>query len=274
VSIARQHGGVWSRVGLVLLILLYGVPILYLVATSLKGRAQIFAEPASLFFSPDFSSYDQVLTSALARAIGNTAIIAFGVTTLLLVLAAPAAYWLCRSRSLLGHVAVASLILLQMVPQASTVIPLFKVLGRLNLIGDLPGLILADTALLLPFAVILLQPFFAAVPEELEEAASIDGAGRLQVFVRIMLPLTRNGLLTVGTLVWIISWGEFLYAITFLTEAKYQPLSALLAQQISQFGVDWGPLMALAVFVTLPVLVIFAATERYLREGLVLGAER
>jgi len=271
---ARGQRDVFGRVGVVVLVLLYGVPLVYLIATSLKNRVQIFDAPASLLFHPTFSSYESVISSDLARAAANTAIIAFGTTALILVLGTPAAYWLSRNRSFLATVAVASLILLQMVPQATTVIPLFKVMALFGLIGQLLSVILADASLLLPFAVILLRPFFDAVPAELEEAASIDGASRFRVLTRIALPLVRNGLLTVGTLVWIIAWGEFLYAITFLTEEERLPLSALLARQISQFGTDWGPLMALAVLIALPVLVVFVLTERRLREGLVLGAER
>jgi multiple sugar transport system permease protein len=159
-----------------------------------------------------------------------------------------------------------------MVPQTANVIPLFQIFGSWGLLDSTFGVILADTALLIPFAVLLMRPFFRAVPEALEEAASIDGASTWRTFRSIVLPVARNGVATAATLVFLLSWGEFLYAVNFLlTPGKY-PLSALLAQQVSAFGINWPGLMALAVITSIPILVLFACTYRLLREGLTLGA--
>lgn len=270
----RSRARPGTRIGLLALTALYGLPLAYLVATSLKTSTQLFASPAGLAFKPHLAAYRAVLNNGFFHAVLNSAIIALGTAGLVLALGTPAAYWLSRSRSRLVNVGLASLILLQMVPQATTVIPLFRIMGKWGLIGTLQSVILADTALLLPFAVIILRPFSVSVPNEIEEAARVDSSSNLRIFLSIYLPLVRNGLLTVGTLVWIIAWGEFLYAITFITSSDKLPAAGLLAQQVGQFGIDWGPLTAVAVLVTLPVLGVFVVTQRYLREGLALGSGR
>jgi multiple sugar transport system permease protein len=134
------------------------------------------------------------------------------------------------------------------------------------------GVIVADAALLVPFAVLLLRPFFRAVPPSLEEASAIDGASVLRTFVAIVLPVARNGVFTVGTLIFLLAWGEFLYAVNFFLSPGSYPLSALLAQQVSAFGINWPGLMALAVMTSIPILLVFAGTYRLLRDGLTVGA--
>jgi multiple sugar transport system permease protein len=124
---------------------------------------------------------------------------------------------------------------------------------------------------MLPFCILLLRPFFRAVPREVEEAAQVDGAPKWRVFASIVLPLARNGVATAGALVFLITWGEFLYAITLLFEPSTYPISALLAQQHSNWGLDWPALMALASLSALPILVVYLFTYRLLTEGVSLG---
>jgi len=164
------------------------------------------------------------------------------------------------------------LIVLQMLPQTANVIPLYQVFGDWGLLDRRIGVIIADTALLTPFAVILMRPFFRSVPIELEEAASVDGASMIRTFWTVVLPVARNGAATTGTLVFLLAWGEFLYAVNFFLSPGTYPLSALLAQQVSAFGIDWPGLMALAVLTSIPVLIVYAVTYRLLRDGLTVGA--
>jgi len=106
----------------------------------------------------------------------------------------------------------------------------------------------------------------------IEEAASIDGAANFKSFRLIALPLARNGIATTGTLVFLIAWGEFLYAVNFFISPGKYPLSALIASQVSAFGIDWAGLMALAVLTSIPILVVFSFTYRLLQEGITIGA--
>ena len=145
---------------------------------------------------------------------------------------------------------------------------------RLDLLGSRLGIVFSLSALLLPFAIIILRPFFAALPREVVEAARLDGASELTIFYRVAIPLARNGIATIAVLVWILGWGEFLYSVSFLPKSDLLPMSALMSQQVSSEGVRWGPLMALATFTALPIVAVFIATQRLLAAGLTLGAAK
>ncbi len=250
--------------------LMYGVPLLWIVLTSLKSRQDMFS--ASLLFRPVTTAYTQVLGPDLLHALRQSVLIAVGTTVLVLLIGVPAAYGLARLRGWLTSLGLGLLIVLQMLPQTANVIPLFQVFSQWGLLDETIGVIFADTALLTPFAVMLMRPFFRAVPYELEEAASIDGAAVPRTFVQIVLPVARNGVATTGTLVFMLAWGEFLYAVhLFLSPGTY-PLSALVAQQVGAFGINWPGLMALAVLTSIPILIVYTLSYRLLRDGLTVGA--
>ena len=256
----------------VLLTAMYGVPILWILLTSVKSSDDVFDPSRTFLFRPVTTAYVEALSGDLARALLQSVIIATSTTALVLVIAIPAAYGLARTRGWLPTLALGLLIVLQMMPQTATVIPLFQTFSGWRLLDTTAAVVLADAALLTPFATLLLRPFFRAVPPQIEEASSIDGAGMLRTFWSVVLPVARNGVATVGTLTFLLAWGEFLYAVNFyLTPGQY-PLSALLAQQVSAFGINWPGLMALAVLTSIPILVVFSSTYRLLRDGLTAGA--
>ncbi|MBO1752641.1 carbohydrate ABC transporter permease [Actinotalea sp. BY-33] len=255
-----------------LLTVMYGLPILWIVLTSFKSSGDVFSTSSALIFSPTTEAYRDVLTADLLKPLSQSVLIATGTTVLVLLIAIPAAYGLARTRGHLTSIGLALLIVLQMMPQTATVIPLFQVFGSWTLLDSTVGVILADTALLAPFATLLLRPFFRSVPPELEEAGSIDGASLMRTFVSIVVPVARNGIFTVGTLVFLLAWGEFLYAVNFFLSPGEYPLSVLLAQQVSAFGINWPGLMALAVVTSIPILIVFTSTYRLLRDGLTVGA--
>ncbi|WP_449374321.1 carbohydrate ABC transporter permease [Arthrobacter psychrolactophilus] len=256
-----------------LLLLAYGIPILWIMLTSLKSPSDVISSQASLIFAPTLDAYSEALgQSGLFIALGQSLVIAAGTTVLTLLVAIPAGYGLARVDGRITTIGLGLLIVLQMVPQTANVIPLFQIFGSWGLLNQNLGVIIADSAMLIPFAVLLLRPFFRAVPEALEEAASIDGASTMRTFFSVMLPIARNGVATTGTLVFLMSWGEFLYAVNFFLSPGNYPLSALLAQQVSAFGINWPGLMALAVITSIPILILFVFTFKLLREGLTMGA--
>jgi multiple sugar transport system permease protein len=264
---------VWLTVaaGRGLFMVLYAIPIAYLIASSLKSAKELVGHPSSLLFAPDLAAYRQVWNDQLVSSGISSLEIALGTTILVLVLGAPAAYALAHHRHGLATIGLGGLILLQMIPQATTIIPLFKVLGGWGLLGSIQSVILANTALLLPFAIMMLRPFFLAVPREVEEAGRVDGASGIRSFIAISLPLARNGVITVGVLLFMITWGEFLYAITLLTDSGSYPLAGLMSLQVTQYGIVWNRLFAVAVLSSLPLIILFAAMHRRLTEGLSLG---
>lgn len=186
-------------------------------------------------------------------------------------MAIPAAYALARAGSRIVTVGVV-LVVMQMIPHTSMVIPLYKVLSNWNLLGTVQGVILADIGVFLPFAIIIMTPFMSSVSKDIEEAAAVDGANRLQIVGRIVLPLVANGIITVGLLLFIMGWGEFLFAINFLSDPNLYPLSALLSQQVGAYGINWSGLMALAVATSIPIALLSILGQRWLRNGLSIGA--
>ncbi len=255
--------------------LVYLLPLLWIVITSLKTNADILQAPNSLIFVPTLSTYQQVIGEGLA-AILTSIEIGVSVTVIVLIIAVPAAFALARKITPLWNriltIILAALLVLQMVPQPMTVIPLYSVLSTWKLLGTLPGLILADVALLLPFAIMLLRPFVLSIPVALYEAAEIDGSSTFQSFRLITIPMLSNGIFTVMSVVLIAAWGEFVYAINFLPEGSTLPVSGLLAQQNSIYAANWNSLMALAVLTSLPLLVVFIVSQKRLINGLSLGA--
>lgn len=259
----------------VLLAAAYLVPLAWVVVTSLKSGPEVLRAPNDLFFVPTLDTYRDVVGDGL-EAIATSLQIAVLVTAVVLVIGVPAAFALARRISPRWErgiaVALAVLLVLQMVPQPMTVIPLFSVLAEWGLLGSLTGLVLADIALLLPFGVMLLRPFALAISPSLYEAAEIDGASTLQSFRLITVPMLSNGIFTVMSVIFITAWGEFVYAINFLPLGTVPPVSGLLAQQNTTYAASWNDLMALAVLTSLPLLVVFVLSQRRLRSGLSLGA--
>ncbi|WP_454777738.1 carbohydrate ABC transporter permease [Georgenia muralis] len=256
----------------VLLSLMYGLPLLWILLTSFKSSADVFATDSTFVFRPVVTAYVEALDGALLDALQQSVVIAVGTTALTLAIAIPAGYGLARTSGWAVSVGLGLLIVLQMLPQTANVIPLFQIFGDWGLLDSTLGVVVADSALLVPFAVILMRPFFRAVPPQLEEAAAIDGASVLRSFFSVVLPVARNGVATTGTLVFLLAWGEFLYAVNFFLSPGTYPLSALLAQQVSAFGINWPGLMALAVLSSVPVLLVYSLTYRLLRDGLTVGA--
>jgi len=256
-----------------LLLVLYALPLFWLLLTSFEPPGNVGGSAMEmLLFKPTLESYQAALNGGLLNAALQSLIIAAGTTALTLSVACSAAYGLARVTGPGVVLILGALVGLQMLPQTATVIPLFQVFGAVHLLNTQLAVILADAALLTPWATLLLRPFFRAVPEELEESAALDGASQLRSFISICIPIARNGAATVGTLVFMISWGEFLYAINLILSPGKYPLSALLAEQVTEFSSNWPNLMALATVTALPILVLFVFTYRFLRSGLTLGA--
>lgn len=258
-----------------LLGLVYLLPLGWIVLTSLKTNAQVLRDPNALVFTPTLATYAEVIRSGVG-AILTSLQIAVLVTAAVLVLAVPAAFALGRRLSAgwsrVIAVVLAAFLVLQMIPQPMTVIPLYSVLARWRILGTLPALILVDIALLLPFAVMLLRPFVLAIPPVLYEAAALDGASGLRSFRSITVPMLSNGIFTVMSVIFITAWGEFVYAINFLPQDVVLPVSGLLASQNTTYAANWNTLMALSVLTALPLLVVFVVSQKRLVNGLSLGA--
>ncbi|MFI8952001.1 carbohydrate ABC transporter permease [Streptomyces sp. NPDC053750] len=267
---------------------LLGVPLVWLVVgfnvlaglwvllSSLKTANEIFADPWQLPDTLQWGNYARAWTSGLfGQAFLNTVIVVGGTALGTLVLAAPAAYVLSRITTRFNGGFTLFFVLGLGIPAQVVMLPLFVVMNQLLLVDSLFGLIVVYVATSLPFAVFFLTGFFATLPVELEEAASLDGASPLRTFVQVMLPLARGGLVTVLILNVIQHWGETVFALVFIQTTDHQTLSlALLGflQQMQYNGADWGGLFAGVAMVILPVLACYVWLGRRIIEGMTVGS--
>lgn len=272
-----RRGGYGSTLVGALIVLVFLFPVFWMVSTSLKSPAAIFATPPLLIPEPVVvDAYRDAVFGdpAVVRAVGSSAVIGIGTMLLTLLLASPAAYALARLRLPGGTLVLLLLLVTQLLPSIVIAGPLFVVFSRLGLVNSYQALILADTTLTLPFAVIILRPFFLGVPRDLEAAALVDGATRWGSFFRITLPLVRPGLVTVAAFSFLFAWGEFVFALSLTTSEDVQPVTVALKKLIGQYGTQWNSLMAISTTVALPIIAVFAGLQRFIVGGLTSGATR
>ena len=261
-----------SLVGVFAVFALYAVPLVYVLISSFKSNIDIANHPLALIFTPTVAAYHAILNRALLAAVGNSLLITGIATGVTLIGAIPLTYVLTRIHPRWTGLIVGVLIVLQMVPSSTAVIPLYSLLPALGLINTIPGVALSIAAGTLPFAVLLLRPFYVSVPREVQEAAEVDGAGPFRSFFSITMPLVRNGILVITILVFIGAWGEFLFAMSFLGDESKYPISVLLVQQQSQYGTQYSNLMALSLIGAIPTIILFLFAAKRLTSGLALGA--
>jgi multiple sugar transport system permease protein len=261
---------------------IYLVPLFWMVSTSVKPQDQIFQKPPVLLpTAPQFESYRSILGLPSNRPeiyinsalyFKNSLIIALTTTLLTLALAIPGAYALSRFKFHGQSAFLLFLLIAQMLPSVLMVIPLFVLFKQLDLINTYYSVILADTALALPFAIIILRTSFLQIPTDIEEAGLIDGASRWQVLLHIIVPLIRAGLIAVGVFSFLTAWGEFVFALSFLQNPELQPISIGVFQFIGMYKTQWDSMMAFSTLVAIPAVIAFLFLQRQFISGLTAGA--
>ncbi|WP_319286568.1 carbohydrate ABC transporter permease, partial [Streptomyces ipomoeae] len=252
------------------------LPVYWMVNTSLTRPDRILAETPQWFPTPPTTqNYTTALSDdALLRALLNSVVISCGVVALTLLLGVPLAYALARVRMRGSGTMVFALLIAQLPPSIVLAAPLFILERRAGIDDTYIGLIAADTTLTLPFAVIVLRPVLRAVPRELEEAALVDGCGSMGVLLRVVLPIMTPGLVAVSGLSFLIAWGEFVFGLTLAAEPAVQPVTVLLNAFVGTHGTAWGALMATATVISIPVVCVFAAFQRFIVGGLTAGTTK
>jgi N,N'-diacetylchitobiose transport system permease protein len=274
----------WNLLGLVVLLVMV-FPIYWMVATAFKPGRDILSYTPNWFPThPTLANFtDAVHQAFFWDAVKNSLIVVVVVVALSLVLAFLAALALAKFR-FYGRKGFITIILgVQMVPLTALIIPLYILMSRAgdvkgvnHVLGvdKLSGVIVMYLTFVLPFTVWTLRGFLLGVPQELEEAAMVDGTTRFGAFVRILLPLLGPGLVATSIFAFIQAWNEFIIAYVFLHTPEKQTLMVWLASFTTLRGTDWGPLMAGATLCALPVIVFFLLVQRRIAFGLTAGAVR
>lgn len=260
--------------GTVLIVVTYCTgPVLWQFLTSLKPDAQITSLPPILPASITLEHYASIFTgSGLPRTIVNSAVVSLLSTTLSLAIGSVAAFGLAklpmRSKGLILLFVLSS----SMFPPIATVSPLYLIIRALGLRDTWWALILAYTSFSLPLSIWILTNFFQQVPDEIYRAARVDGCSPFQAFTKIMLPLAAPGVVTAAILVFIFSWNEFLFALTFTVTPASRTVPVAIALFPGLHEVPWGDISAASIVATIPLILLVLVFHRRIVEGLTAGA--
>ncbi|GAA4435898.1 carbohydrate ABC transporter permease [Phytohabitans houttuyneae] len=257
--------------------LLVTLPLLWAVVSSLKTDAEIFDSPWSLPATPRFDNWARAWAEAsIGRYLLNTVVVVGGALVLTMLFGALVAYCLARYPFPGNRVIYYTLVAGMLFPVFLALVPLFFVVDQLGMLGTYHGLILVYAAYALPFTVFFLHAFFRTLPTAVAEAAFLDGCSHAAVFFRIMLPMARPGLVSVGIFNFLGLWNQYLLPLVLNPDPdRYVLAQGLAFLAVSQgYRSDWSGLFAGLVIAILPVLVAYILFQRQIRDGLTAGAVR
>lgn len=253
-----------------LIVLLF--PFYWMAITSVKPEAELLSRDGNPFWviTPTLSHFHKLLfETAYPQWLWNTVLVSVVSTVVSLVVSVLAAYAIERLRFTGSKHVGLSIFLAYLVPPSILFIPLANVVFNLGLFDTRWALILTYPTFLIPFCTWLLMGYFRSIPAELEECALIDGANRLQILVKIVLPLAVPGLISAGIFAFTLSWNEFIYALTFISSSEVKTLPVGVVTELVQGDVyQWGPLMAGALLGSLPVAFIYSFFVEYYVSGM------
>lgn len=249
------------------------LPFIWQFLTSVKPLNEIAAIPAKWIPSKiNIQYYFNVFQKhPFGRYLLNSFIVALVTTVLSILIGASAAYALARLRFKGKKIMLMAILSISMFPTIATLSPLYLLLKKLHLLNQYGGLIIPYITFALPMAIWLLTNFFSQLPKGFEEAASIDGCSRAGIFFRIMLPLIKPAIFSVGLLVFINAWNEYIYALTFMTNNNMRTVPVGIALFPSNYELPWGDMAAASVVVTVPLIILVLIFQKKIVAGLTTG---
>ncbi len=248
-------------------------PFIWLVITAFKTYPDIYAYP--IRYLPQeitLEHFEKISSMNFLSYFKNSMIVGFGTMILSVLIALFPAYAFSRYRFRGKGVLLTTVLLLQMFPQVVFLVPMFKFLSSIGWLDSYWGIIFSYLPFTTPISIVFLRSFFISVPKSLEEAAMIDGCGRMKAFWKVIFPVTLPGISAVGVYAFLFSWSELLYSMSILVGKERQTIPVFLSLFIGQYQTRWGPLFAGSILSTLPPLIIFMVLQRYFISGLVSGA--
>jgi len=273
VSEPTALGRIAIALGQILLALVILMPFFWMVSVSLKPATEPFAIPARLW--PQNPTLDNYVTAFRPefRIYFLNSVVVSGLTVIISVtLGLLAAYSFTRSQSRLLLILMGLVAAAQMFPASAIIIPIYKMMKSADLLNTYASLIIAYVTITLPVAIWMLRGFLARLPIELDEAAAVDGAGPLRAFFSIIVPLCRPGIVATSVFVLIVTWQEFLFALSFTSTKDMRTLPVGMNDFIGQYGIRYGELMASSVLISVPVIAVFFLLQRQFVAGLTAGA--
>lgn len=256
----------------ILLIQIY--PVVWLMLSSFKSSIELTTQPFAMPSSWSFDNYASVFReSSLLLYIKNTAIVTFTCLALIIILSAMAGFALVKMINRLNSKLLLFFTIGIMIPIQVTLIPLFIMYKDYGLLNSYPALILPQVGFALPLSILIFTSFYRYIPNELIEAAVIDGCNIYQVFIRIISPLTLNTTITVASINFIFIWNDFVFSNTFTNDKAYKTIAVGLQEFIGAFGAtDWGQTFAAISISIIPIIITYLFLNKYVMAGASDGA--
>ncbi|WP_406350354.1 carbohydrate ABC transporter permease [Streptomyces sp. NBC_00658] len=269
----RSTSRTWWQTAIgVLLTAVMLFPVYWMLNVSFTRDQDMRKSPPDLIpVHGTLEGYRAVLDQQLPY-LGTSLVIGLGTVVLTVALAAPAGYALAKLRPRGGGVLSFLFLVAQMIPGIIMAMGFYAIYLSLGLLQSVPGLIVADSTLAVPFAVLIFTAFMSGIPGELLQAAKTDGAGPVRTFWSIVLPMSRNAIVTVSLFAFLWSWSDFVFASTLASGGAHEPITLGIYHYIGNNNQEWNAIMATAVVASLPAAVILVLAQRYVAAGVTAGA--
>jgi len=269
----RKLSRTWWKTGLgVLFTAIMLFPAYWMLNASFTRTSDLRADPPHWFpWDPTFEGYQAVFDQQLG-ALGTSLFVGLGSVLLTVAIAAPAGYALALLHLRGGNTLNFLLLVAQMIPAVVMAMGFYAVYNNLGLLNSVWGLIIADSTIAVPFGVLLFTAFMSGIPRELLQAARVDGAGAWRTFRSIVLPVSRNSVLTVSLFAFLWAWSDFIFASTLNRNGDFIPITLSIYNYIGNNTTQWNAIMATAVVASVPAAVLLIVAQRYVAAGVVAGA--
>ena len=267
-------GDTVSYVYLTILAIIAMFPMVWILLTSVKGKGEMMGDPTA--FLPKSLTLDNYRTVIQQLGFGanvvNSVIVAVSTTVIAILISALGAYGVVRFFPKFGKLMTRVLITTYMFPPILLAVPYSIIMGKVNLMNSRVGLVIVYLSFSVPYAIWLLVGFFQTVPLEIEEAARVDGANKLQVFGKVVLPIVAPGLVAVAIYTFINAWNEFLYSLILMNSSDKMTVAVALKSLEGQEVMDWGVMMAASAMVVIPSVIFFMLIQKKIAGGLAAGS--
>lgn len=253
------------------ILVVYLFPVYWMISASFQpGVTEV---NATWFPShPGVSGYSAALSSGGGAGLRTSLIIAVGSVVVTLLVSVPAAYALSQLRSRAVGVALILILVAQMIPSIVLANAFYTMFNGWGLLNSYLGLIIANATSAVPFAIVLLRSFMLRMDHDVVEAAAIDGLGPVGVLIRIVVPLSRNSVITTAVFAFLFAWGDLLFGLTLTTHTQLQPVTLFIYGLVGSPITSWATVMASSLMASLPALLVILAAQRYVRDGIAAGS--